>query len=135
MQILVKAQKEYHAKKETSKKESSITLTSTRATFKNIISTRPSHWYTTEVTTRATIIETATEKKTTTEYVPRTTFNLYTTPAWPNIIITKKKTFFSTTTSTTTTTLPPSMNQQHDFLRADATTARQWMISSRLSPL
>ena len=106
---LVKAQKEYHAKKETSR-DPIITISSTRATFKNIITTQTtSHWYTTEVTKRTTVIEKVKKKKTTTEYIPRTTYNLYTTPAWPNIIITKKNIIISTTTSTTTTTLPPSM--------------------------
>jgi len=104
---VVKAQKEYHAKKETSR-DPIITISSTRATFKNIITTQTtSHWYTTEVTKRTTVIEKIKKKKTTTEYIPRTTYNLYTTPAWPNIIITKKNIIISTTTSTTTTTLPP----------------------------
>ena len=64
------------------------------------------HWYT---TVSSTVMKEITRKRTTTtEYVPRTTHNINTTPAWPNIIITKKNIVISTTTSTTTTTLPPS---------------------------
>ena len=112
----VKAQKEYHAKRDVTDKEPQTTLTSKKTTFKNIIYTIENQWSTFNITTTTkstTTTKTTTTsvliRKSTTELRPLVTFKSFTTPAWPNIFITQKTSFFSTTTSTTTTTLPPSM--------------------------
>ena len=44
-----------------------------------------------------------------------TMFNIFTTPSWPNIVVTKKNFIISTTTATTTTTLPPSKNSKYEL--------------------
>ena len=114
----VKAQKEYHAKRDTAPIEQYFT-TSTQSSHKDKVSTHTSQWYITKTTMRSTITIKVTKKTTTvysphtkymttTIYSPRTKYDMLTTPAWPNIIITKKNNLLSTTTSTTTTTLPPS---------------------------
>ena len=107
----VKAQKEYHAKREVTLEEHLVTSTSKKVTFKNIIYTHESQWSTTNVTMTTTKSTTTSvkKKKSTTALGPQTTLNSFTTPAWPNIFITQKTPSLLTTTSTTTTTLPPSM--------------------------
>ena len=111
----VQAQKEYH---EASRKTNS-TFVEKATTFKNNIQQETKIYSTVEVTATTRMYNkfsvTSTQSTTTTTYGKTTTmFSIFTTPSWPNIIVTKKNFVISTTTVTTTTTLPPSKNYEYE---------------------
>ena len=113
----VQAQKEYH---ETSRKATSTFAETATPTFKNNIQKQTKIYSTIaeEATTRmykGSFVTSTQETTSPTNGKTTTMFNIFTTPSWPNIVVTKKNFIISTTTATTTTTLPPSKNSKYEL--------------------